>query len=122
MYRVVGGVKYVSAWLEQLRDAETETLDSVLCTAVPCAHRRSMWTDRARKITHEGASASSCELDHDDCRSRTTPSTLDDDLDDDLNAHPCQEDSGPYTYDASSATDDDAADRRLAVSIRHLHK
>ncbi len=81
-----------------------------------------MWTDRARKITHDGATASSCELDHDDCRSRTTPSTLDDDLDDDLNAHPGQEESGTYTYDASSATDDDADDRRLAVSIRHLHK
>jgi hypothetical protein len=84
-----------------------------------------MWTGRPGKITRQGASASSCELDNDHCRSRTTRSTLDDDLDDNHDINRCQEDPAPYTYDDSSAPAgdyDSCGCHRLRVSICHLRE
>ncbi len=93
---------------------------------MPCAHRRRVWTGRSGKITHQGASASSCELNDDDCRSSTTRGAPDDGLNNDLNIDRCQEDPAPYTNDAPSATADDHDDddhyRCLGVSICHLRK
>ena len=71
----------------------------------------------AGETSRQGPNAPPCEID-DDYRNRAVQGII--------NIYPnlCGgwEDPAPYTYDESSATDDDADYRRLAVSIRHLHK